>query len=132
MVKEEADEAMEDTAPPGTDDLSPEYQAVLTTGYNEDALLQQVLEASKADEDRAFPTSRRPLRSQEWWRSTWPLCHLHHNYRRTRRSAYEGQEEPPPPGVLRRRCRHDHPHGVVINPPPQPEVIVDLVSNDEE
>jgi hypothetical protein len=46
--------------------------------------------------------------------------------------AYEGQEEPPPPGVLRRRCRHDHPHGVVINPPPQPKVIVDLVSNYEE
>jgi hypothetical protein len=49
-------------------------------------------------------------------------------------AAYHGQEVPPPPGVPRRRCRPDHPHGVVINPPPQPqsEVIVDLVSDDEE
>jgi hypothetical protein len=38
------------------------------------------------------------------------------------------------PGVLRRQHRHDHPQGVVINPPPQPqqEVIVDLVSDDDE
>jgi hypothetical protein len=35
-------------------------------------------------------------------------------------------------GVQRRQCRQDHPHGVVINPPQQPEVVVDLVSNDEE
>jgi hypothetical protein len=33
-----------------------------------------------------------------------------------------------------RQCRHDHSHGVVINPPQQPqsEVVVDLVSDDEE
>jgi hypothetical protein len=45
---------------------------------------------------------------------------------------YEGQEVPPPPGVPRRRC--DHPHGVVINllPQPQPEVFVDLISDDDE
>jgi hypothetical protein len=45
---------------------------------------------------------------------------------------YEGQEVPPPPGVPRRR--RDHPHGVVINPAlqPQPEVFVDLVSDDNE
>jgi hypothetical protein len=37
----------------------------------------------------------------------------------------------PLPGVSRRR--RDHPHGVVINPPqPQPEVFVDLVSNDDK
>jgi hypothetical protein len=47
---------------------------------------------------------------------------------------YVGQEVPPPPGVSRRQCCHDHPQGVVINPPPQPqqEVIVDLVSDDDE
>jgi hypothetical protein len=36
-------------------DLPPKYQAVLAAGYDEDALLQQVGEASKADKDRAFP-----------------------------------------------------------------------------
>jgi hypothetical protein len=36
-------------------DLPPKYQAALAAGYDEDALLQQVSEASKADEDRAFP-----------------------------------------------------------------------------
>jgi hypothetical protein len=46
---------MEDAAPPGVGDLPPEYQEVLAAGYDEDALLQQVLEASKADEDRVFP-----------------------------------------------------------------------------
>jgi hypothetical protein len=47
-------------------------------------------------------------------------------------AAYEGQEVPPPPGVSRRRC--DHPHGVGINPPPQTklEVIIDLVSDNDE
>jgi hypothetical protein len=49
-------------------------------------------------------------------------------------AMYEGQEVPPPSGVPRRQRRHDHPHGVVINPPPQPqpEVIVDLVSDEEK
>jgi hypothetical protein len=49
-------------------------------------------------------------------------------------AAYEGQEVPPPPGIPRRQRRHDHPHGVVINPPPhpQPEVIIDLVSDNDE
>jgi hypothetical protein len=41
--------------PPGAKDLPPEYQAVFAAGYDEDTLLQQVLEASKADEDKAFP-----------------------------------------------------------------------------
>jgi hypothetical protein len=40
----------------------------------------------------------------------------------------------PLPGISHRQCRHDHPQGVVINLPPQPqqEVIVDLVSDDDE
>jgi hypothetical protein len=47
---------MEDAAPPpGAGDLPPEYQAVVAAGYDEEALLQQVLEASKADEDKIFP-----------------------------------------------------------------------------
>jgi hypothetical protein len=33
-------------------------------------------------------------------------------------AAYQGQEVPPPPDVLCRQRHHDHPHGVVINPPP--------------
>jgi hypothetical protein len=49
-------------------------------------------------------------------------------------AAYEGQEVPPPPDIPRRR--HDHPHGVVINPPPpaelEPEPFIDLVSDEEE
>jgi hypothetical protein len=47
---------------------------------------------------------------------------------------YGGQEVPPPPGVSRHQRRHDHPQGLVINPPPQPqqEVVVDLVSDDDE
>jgi hypothetical protein len=40
----------------------------------------------------------------------------------------------PLPNVLRHQRRHDHPQGVVINPPlqPQQKVIVDLVSVDNE
>jgi hypothetical protein len=47
---------------------------------------------------------------------------------------YEGQEVPPPPGVSRRQRCHNHPQGVVINPPlqPQEEVLVDLVFDDDE
>jgi hypothetical protein len=47
---------------------------------------------------------------------------------------YEGQEVPTPPGIRRHQRRHDHQHGVVINPlpQPQPEVIVDLISDNEE
>jgi hypothetical protein len=49
-------------------------------------------------------------------------------------AAYEGQEVPPPPGVSRCQRRHDHLQGMVINPSPQPqqEVVVDLVSDDDE
>jgi hypothetical protein len=55
IVKQEANEAMKDAATPGAGDLPPEYQAVHAAGYYKDALLQQVMESSKADEDRAFP-----------------------------------------------------------------------------
>jgi hypothetical protein len=54
--------AMEDAAhprggdvPPGAGDLPPKYQALVAGSYNEEALLQQVLEASKAEEDEAYP-----------------------------------------------------------------------------
>jgi hypothetical protein len=63
VVKEEADEAMEDAAlpcggdvPPGAVDLPSEYQAVVAACYDGEALLQQVLEASKANEDKIFPS----------------------------------------------------------------------------
>jgi hypothetical protein len=137
IVKEEAVVAMEDAAPPsGAGDLPPEYQAVVAGGYDEEALLQQVFEASKADEDACYegysdsialtgmvarhmaslpPPPPLPPHA-------WPVA------------DYMGQELPPPPGVSRRQRRHDHPPGVVINPLPQPqqEVIVDLVSDDDE
>jgi hypothetical protein len=55
VVREEAAVAMEDAAPPpGAGDLPPEYQAVVAGGYDGEALLQQVLEASKADEDARY------------------------------------------------------------------------------
>jgi hypothetical protein len=42
VVKEEADVAMEDAAPPPSDgDLPPEYHTVVAAGYDEEALLQQ-------------------------------------------------------------------------------------------
>jgi hypothetical protein len=134
VVKEEANEAMEDTAPSGTGELSPEYKAVLATSYDEEALQQQVLEASKADDDRAFPGLEEALELTGMVAghlaslSRPPPLPVH----APPRAAYAGQEDPPPSGSLPRRRRHDHPHGVVINPPqPQSEVMVDLVSDDE-
>jgi hypothetical protein len=46
---------MEHAAAQDVGDLPPEYHAVLAARYDGDAILQQVLEASKANEDRAFP-----------------------------------------------------------------------------
>jgi hypothetical protein len=46
MVKQEADEAMEDAAPPGAGDLPAEYEAIIDVGYDKEALLQQESEAS--------------------------------------------------------------------------------------
>jgi hypothetical protein len=47
---------MEDASPPpGVGDLPLEYQAVVAASYDEEALLQQVLGACKADEDKIFP-----------------------------------------------------------------------------
>jgi hypothetical protein len=46
---------------------------------------------------------------------------------------YLRQEVALPPGAPPRRHRHDHLHGVVINSPqPQPQVVLNLVSDDEE
>jgi hypothetical protein len=53
---------MEDAAPPqGAGDLPPEYQAVVAGGYDEEALLQQVLKASKPDKDARFPDLQEAL-----------------------------------------------------------------------
>jgi hypothetical protein len=51
IVKEEA---MEDVLP-GAGYLPPEYQALMAGGYDEEALLLQALEASKADEEKVCP-----------------------------------------------------------------------------
>jgi hypothetical protein len=42
--------------PPDAGDLSPEYQALVAGGYDEEALFQQALEASKTDEDEVCPS----------------------------------------------------------------------------
>jgi hypothetical protein len=113
IVKEEAGQAMEAAVPLGIGDLPPEYQAVVAVGYDEEALLQQVLEASKVDEDKIIPgysdiialmgmvaehlvllPPPPPLPPHA------PLL-----------AAYEGQEVPPLLGVQRHQRRHDHPHG---------------------
>jgi hypothetical protein len=126
---------MEDaTLLPGTGDLPPEYQAVVAAGYVEEVLLQQVLEASKADEDKIFPGYNDAIALTgmvaEHLASLPPPPRLSPHVWAV--ADYEGQEVPPPPSVSCRR--RDHPHGVVINPPlqPQPEVFVDLVSDNDE
>jgi hypothetical protein len=115
VFKQENKEAMDDATPSDARDLPLEYQAVLAARYDEKALLQQVLEASKADKDVAF------LDLQEAIALTRMVAE--HMASRPRPSplrvhappqaAYDWQEVPPPP----RRCRQDHPHRVVINPP---------------
>jgi hypothetical protein len=141
VVKKEADVAREDAAPPqggdvppGAGDLPPEYQALMAGGYDEEVLLQHVLEASKADADEAYPGYNDAISLMgmvaEHLASSPPPPPLPPHARPV--ADYEGQEVPPPPGIPRRR--RDHPYGVIINPPPQPqpEVIVDLVSDDDE
>jgi hypothetical protein len=94
------------------------------------------LKASKADEDKAFPGYSDAITLTgmvaEHLASLPPPPPLPQHAPLL--AAYEEQEVPPPPGVPRRQRLHDHPYRVVINPPPhpQPEVIIDLVSNDEE
>jgi hypothetical protein len=92
------------------------------------------LEASKADEDHAFPNLQEALALTgmvvEHLASlpTPPPLLLHAPLL----AAYEGQEVSPPPDIPCHQHHHDHLHGVVINSPaqPQPEVTVDLLSDD--
>jgi hypothetical protein len=92
------------------------------------------MEASKADEDKAYPGYSDAIALTgmvvEYLVSLPPPPPLPPHAPLL--AAYKGQEVPPPPRVPRRR--HDHPHGVVINPLPQPqlEVIADLVSDDDK
>jgi hypothetical protein len=94
------------------------------------------LEASEADEDTAFPGYDEAIALTgmvtEHIASLPPPPPLRAHAPPL--TDYEGKEVPPLTGVPRRHCHRDHPHGVVINSPlqPQPEVIVDLVSDDEE
>jgi hypothetical protein len=85
---------MEDV-PPSVGDLPQEYQALVAGGYDEEALFQQALEASKADEDEVCPATARPSSSRAWWPTIWPRCHHHHS-RRTRDHL---------PTTRGRRCR---------------------------
>jgi hypothetical protein len=108
----------------------------VVSGCDEEALLQQALEASKADEDEVCPGYSEAIKLTglvaTHLASLPPPPPLPPHARPF--ADYEGQEVPQPPGVSRRQHRHDHPQGVVINPPPQPqqEVFVDLVSDDDE
>jgi hypothetical protein len=98
--KQEADDAMED--------LPPEYQVVLAAGYDEDTLLQQVLETSKADEDRAFPDLQEVL----------ALTGMVAEHLASLPSPPPLRAHAPPGGVRgaggsawhSTRCRHDNPH----------------------
>jgi hypothetical protein len=127
---------MEDV-PSGAEDLPPEYHALVVGGYNEEALFQQALEESRADEDEVYhgyieAIKLTGLMANHLASLPPPPPPLLPHARPF--ADYEGQEVPPPPGVSRRQRRHDHPQGVVINPPPQPqqEVLVDLISDDDE
>jgi hypothetical protein len=127
---------MEDV-PPGTGNLLSEYQAVVAAGYEEEALLHQALEASKANEDKVCPGYSEAIAL------TGMVANLLASLpppppplppHAPLMAAYEGQEVPPPPGVSHRR--RDHPHGVVINPPPpfepEPKPFIDLVPDEDE
>jgi hypothetical protein len=73
-------------------------------GYEEEALLQQVLEASKAKEDEAYPGYNDAVALTgmvtEYLASLPPLPLLPPHVQLA--ADYEGQEVPPPPGVPRR------------------------------
>jgi hypothetical protein len=106
--------AMEDTAlPAGVGDLSPEYQAVVVGGYDEEALLQLVLEASKADEDARFPGIQEALTPTgmvaQHMASLPPPLPLPPYAPLL--AVYEGQKVPPLFSVSRRQRRRDHPQG---------------------
>jgi hypothetical protein len=91
-------------------------------GYDVEALLQWVLEASKADDNARFPDLQEALTftgmvAQNMASLPPPPPLPPHA---PLLAAYEGQEVPPLPSVPRCQRRHDHPQRVVINPPPQP------------
>jgi hypothetical protein len=86
-------------------------------GYDEEALFQQALEASKADEDEVCPGYSEAIKLRSLvanhMASLPPPPPLPPHARPF--ADYKGQEVPSPPRVSR---RHDHLQGVVINPPP--------------
>jgi hypothetical protein len=88
VVKEEADMAMEDTAPPlGARDLPPEYQALVAGGYDEEPSSNRSWRRPRPRRTRHTPATATPLPSRAWWQSTWRCRHLHqHHSRHTRRS----------------------------------------------
>jgi hypothetical protein len=52
----------EDANVAGADQLPPEYEVVLATAYDEEALMQQALAASKVEEDAAFHDLQEAMR----------------------------------------------------------------------
>jgi hypothetical protein len=101
--------------------LPPEYQSVLAIDCDKEALLQQALDASKTEDEAAFPDlpyAMRLMRMVAKLLASLPPPPLLPVYAPPL-AAYKGQEVPPPPDASPQH-RQDHPHGVVINPPPQP------------
>jgi hypothetical protein len=118
IIKQEDDEAMDDAAAPGIGNLPPAYKVVLAAGYDEEALIQQVLEASKVGEDAAFPDLQEAIALTKMVAEhmaslpTPPLLPAH----APPQAAYQGQEVLSPSGAPPRQRRQDHPHVVGINP----------------
>jgi hypothetical protein len=107
VVKEEA---MEDV-PPGVEYVPPEYQALVADGYDEETILLQAMEASKADEDEVCPGYNEAIKLTGLVANhlaSLPPPSPHPPHARPF-ADYEGQEVPPPPGVSRRQRRRDHP-----------------------
>jgi hypothetical protein len=100
---------MEDV-PLSAGDLPPEYQALVAGGYDEEALFQQALEASKVDEDEVCPgysEAIKPTGLVATHLASWPPPPPLPPHARPF-ADYEGQEVPLPPRVSRRqliRCK---------------------------
>jgi hypothetical protein len=102
----------------GVGHLPLEYQAVLAAGYDKEALTQQILAASQAEEEAKW-------QALDYAKELTGMVANHLVALPPPPSLpayapplamYEGREVTPPPGVARRH-RHDHPHEEVIGPP---------------
>jgi hypothetical protein len=119
------DDNADNTTVAGACHLPPAYRTVLASGNDDEAVLQKVLEESKADEDVVFPVLHyamdlKGLVPEHIASRPPPACCLRMQCPRRRKTGNRCLRLPAPP----RRRRHDHPHGVVIDPLAAPEVVV--------